>query len=693
MPPLQKNKNIKQTNQVDALLLPVTGMVFSKKLTSKEKPEKNSIDFHLEIMNKIDKLLKEHESETFSSDSIAEQQINNSPGEPPVEIRAPLSKRIGLSEVEPGIKPDDIFTNRETIPEEFKTDLSVTNTPDFKEDVPQMKETENEHIEIVDLDSLSVGEVASQKKSILLLDEDRGVKHQTSNISKNISDSDNISSKKVEVIDTKELGNKKCNKVFSKMMQQPNENEKKAQVYYLNSGSRQKENKLKEPESERLYIPTNFGDKLRQREVKEGEKDLKRKKKELKEKEKEAEKLEKLEVKKAMLEAREKEKAARKAEKEKEVELKRQEKEQKEKGIEEEKLEKLEAKKAIIAAKEKEATKQETVSPTKPISEIEGLTEWTSYDTEEEIPTGESVNEESVKEQIVELPEEPKEEKPFDEDQEKISKEKEIEARLAEREKQAELRRQEREQRVKEKEEQRLKRIEAKKTLIEARERKRAARIAEIEKRVELKRQEKEQRLKEKEAAKQEFVSPTKSISEAEGLTEGTSYDTEEEIPTGEPVSEESVKEQIVELPEEPKEEKPFDEDQEKISKEKEIEARLAEREKQAELRRQEREQRAKEKEAKKLKKIATTSKKHLSFFKKEKKKGYKKKLSWGKKKEGHEKTDEKPEQTLLDEDVKKLLVITDNLLGDLPEEVIDKFAQSEDFKLYSKVLSRYKIK
>ena len=40
MPPLQKNKNIRQTNQVDTLLLPVTGMIFSKKLTSKEKPEK-----------------------------------------------------------------------------------------------------------------------------------------------------------------------------------------------------------------------------------------------------------------------------------------------------------------------------------------------------------------------------------------------------------------------------------------------------------------------------------------------------------------------------------------------------------------------------------------------------------------------------------------------------------------------------
>ena len=62
-------------------------------------------------------------------------------------------------------------------------------------------------------------------------------------------------------------------------------------------------------------------------------------------------------------------------------------------------------------------------------------------------------------------------------------------------------------------------------------------------------------------------------------------------------------------------------------------------------------------------------------------------------KKGEQKKTDEKPEPTLLDEDIKKLLVITDDLLGELPEEVINKFAQSDDFKLYSKVLSKYKIK
>ena len=197
MPPLQKNKKIKQANQVDNPLLPVTGMVFSRKPISKEKLEESTIDFHLEIINKIDKLLKEHESETFSLDSITEQQTCNSPEEPPVEARDPLSKKIGLSEVKIGTKPDDIFTNMETIPEEFKTDLSVINNPnfkfvttlDFKEDIPQMKETENERIEIIDLGSLSIGDVTPQKISILLLNGNHGVKHQTSNSSKNRSDS------------------------------------------------------------------------------------------------------------------------------------------------------------------------------------------------------------------------------------------------------------------------------------------------------------------------------------------------------------------------------------------------------------------------------------------------------------------------------------------------------------------------
>jgi hypothetical protein len=45
-----------------------------------------------------------------------------------------------------------------------------------------------------------------------------------------------------------------------------------------------------------------------------------------------------------------------------------------------------------------------------------------------------------------------------------------------------------------------------------------------------------------------------------------------------------------------------------------------------------------------------------------------------------------------LDEDVKKILLMTDSLLEELPEDVINKFVQSEDFELYERVMNKYKI-
>ena len=50
-------------------------------------------------------------------------------------------------------------------------------------------------------------------------------------------------------------------------------------------------------------------------------------------------------------------------------------------------------------------------------------------------------------------------------------------------------------------------------------------------------------------------------------------------------------------------------------------------------------------------------------------------------------------EDPILDEDIKKILLMTDNLLGDLPEKVIDEFVKSKDFVLYEKVINKYKVK
>lgn len=45
-----------------------------------------------------------------------------------------------------------------------------------------------------------------------------------------------------------------------------------------------------------------------------------------------------------------------------------------------------------------------------------------------------------------------------------------------------------------------------------------------------------------------------------------------------------------------------------------------------------------------------------------------------------------------VDTDLIQLLKITDDLLGKLPDEVIEEFSQSEDFALYEKVMKKYDI-
>ena len=49
-------------------------------------------------------------------------------------------------------------------------------------------------------------------------------------------------------------------------------------------------------------------------------------------------------------------------------------------------------------------------------------------------------------------------------------------------------------------------------------------------------------------------------------------------------------------------------------------------------------------------------------------------------------------EAQAMDEDLKRLLRVLDQLLGQLPEEVIDRFSRSEDFALYERILDKLKI-
>ena len=48
--------------------------------------------------------------------------------------------------------------------------------------------------------------------------------------------------------------------------------------------------------------------------------------------------------------------------------------------------------------------------------------------------------------------------------------------------------------------------------------------------------------------------------------------------------------------------------------------------------------------------------------------------------------------ESAIEEDTRKILQILDDLLEKLPEEIVDKFAKSNDYLLYEKVLDTYKI-
>ena len=250
----------------------------------------------------------------------------------------------------------------------------------------------------------------------------------------------------------------------------------------------------------------------------------------------------------------------------------------------------------------------EKVEPQPPNTEIE-----------KEILTREPVSEESVKEKIVELPEEPqKERKAVRTTGEKEQQKVRILSFLKERKREKKKREKESLEGLetkrskkfdsemvvggKENEENILKKLES-----EGEKKKVKGITADVEEEVPT--WEPVEETKPEETVDEQEGKISEEFPEFEKIDEKVepqppNTETEKEIPTWEPVSEENVKEEIVELPEEPKEDKPFDKDREKISKEKERKAKIAEKENEVELKRQEKEQRVSGREEQRLKKI-----------------------------------------------------------------------------------------
>ena len=125
----------------------------------KNKTGDNSIDFHLEIVNKIDKLLQNNENNTINQDTINDEQIYSNQKDFPVEIRSPLSKRIISPEANFSEKPIGLFNREEDVVEKAKIDLP--------KDHRDLRTEENSHIEIIDLGSDSIKKINSENRKVV----------------------------------------------------------------------------------------------------------------------------------------------------------------------------------------------------------------------------------------------------------------------------------------------------------------------------------------------------------------------------------------------------------------------------------------------------------------------------------------------------------------------------------------------
>jgi len=324
---------------------------------SEQTTSEHSIDFHVEMIKKIDKLLKDHDLEPPVEEPAPEPVVSAPPPQPPIELREPLHRTPGHMEIScvPIVEP---FLMRETPnPEEFRTSLAPVMAPAFRyissleyeDNTNLIREKNQDRIEIINLSTFMFEEIPPTTPTFPPF----GKKS------------------KIHLINTGTSKGKQWDNAYFAALAKTEQNEKKAQQYYIMS-KHQKEKKFKKTEMEQSYIPVDFDERSKKikEQQKEDEEELEEFKTEEEEKaqkkqQKEEQKMKKQEAKKKPVKEQPKQEPDEEDEDEEpedipvpeqstlsKKELKKKEKEQK-------KLEKLEAKKAILEEKKrKKAEKQ-----------------------------------------------------------------------------------------------------------------------------------------------------------------------------------------------------------------------------------------------------------------------------------------------------------------------------------------------
>lgn len=282
-----------------------------KKPVPEKSSEESSLDFHLDIIKKIDAVLQEHEKETPIDQPAPVVEAHTIPRQSPVELRPQLGRKVDHVEIDLPPTRQSPFSKNRIIPEEFKTDLSLGIEPEFKfitslnsiEDALHIRPHHYNRVEVIDLGDFTTDDVSSHLTTPSAIGTEEIIrtfltkKQQTER-------KEPPHTKKMEIIDVHTLTQQTYENVFLTAQKQNEEIEKKAQIYYLNSKDHS-DAKNKKIEFKQNYVPDDFEE--RARALKEKQQQEEAQKHELEEKkrkqlEKEQEKLAKQESKKGKTE-------------------------------------------------------------------------------------------------------------------------------------------------------------------------------------------------------------------------------------------------------------------------------------------------------------------------------------------------------------------------------------------------------
>jgi hypothetical protein len=278
---MRKQKHTRNLRHISPLIIPLNLSILKHAQTKLSSHEQSSVDFHVDMVQKIDQLIKEHP--VFDLDSIEQHRTINFVDEPKIEPRHDLNKKLEIShptQTETNVQhaePErieshpDLRPHTPLIPDEFKTDFPSTSNLEFRfiDSFPEKKEilrfvdTPSKHVEIVNLKSFMLNEKdASSQRSSLQRKQELPQKPKQ-------KPSDFLRNSRIEVIPLSQsniLGTQlfQCSTVAAQ------ESEENAQLFYVSS-KKISEKQLKKLEVEQSYIPVNLEEKayhLKEQEIK-----------------------------------------------------------------------------------------------------------------------------------------------------------------------------------------------------------------------------------------------------------------------------------------------------------------------------------------------------------------------------------------------------------------------------------------